>query len=260
VAGCGHLCFPSEPVTGADASRDASMIDGGPSVGWLQSPGLINNTDVGNATSATFAKPVTPGNAIVAFAWTYGPGGQSYFNNTSVTDSAGDGYVVAAYVATAPTACNGTSASSALGIFVATGIQSASPVTVTVTAGGPATQEVELYIAEYTGVTAVDQSKIQDLLASPSPTIVDTGPTSLTAVADELVVAAASTCAGSPGTVAWADNTGLTLRAQETMTTVTQPGIVGDKLVTNVGLFSASWTLMYNGAQRPSLSAIVTLR
>jgi len=137
-----------------------------------------------------------------------------------------------------------------------------SPYTVTIQPLGQNPQELALYVAEYAGVTALDQSA--SLLTpggAASPVPFSSGVTQMTTAANEVLVSIGSSCSGNPGMVSLASTSGFTIRAQEMTTNTREPGVIGDKVVSATGTYSADWTATFTvGPSNPNMAVIATLR
>jgi hypothetical protein len=223
-------------------------------------PTVAQNHEAGATVTATMPAPPAVGNTIIAWSWSYGPSGQSEYFASNLTDSAGNTYMLAAEVHTLPTGCDG-SGSSAAAIYAATAITaSADPFVVTVAPSGPPPQALALEIAEYTGLTVVDQSHQTLVDAAPSPMTITTGQTAPTTADHELLVAVGTGCAGYPDMVMWTDNAGFSVLGVDIETVSNEPGIAADRIVTTTGAYGDSWTYEYTGNTNPALAAIATLR
>jgi hypothetical protein len=176
-------------------------------------------------------------------------------------ETAGDPYTLAMNVQTSATGCDSVG-SSATAIYISGAIAAThSPFTVTIQPLGGNPQELALYVAEYTGVTTLDQSVSLLTPAAASPMTFSSGTTPMTTAADELLISVGTSCAGNPGTVALASTSGFMIRASEDTTNTRQPGAAADKVVSARGMYSADSTATFTaGSQNPAMAVIATLR
>jgi len=258
LTACGRVDFANLRDPGGDAgASDISPADAASAIRVVQTSGFAS---VGNATQATtaFANPPTAGDAIVVYAWSWDLTSTS-IDAAGVSDTASTAYTLA--IENGATGCDTGVGAVAL-LYAANIAASAQALSITVVPVGASGQEIATIAVEYAGLdpaSPLDQIGSSQTDGGTSPQLFDSGMTSTTRAADELVATAGNTCQGYPNAVAWADTSGFTTLATETETTTHEPGIAADRIVTSEGSFDDVWQITFSPPQTfPSIGVIAT--
>lgn len=244
LAACGRVGF--EPTTSPTDGASDSGDSGGTAPIAVQAapPNYVNAA----TSQTTFARPVTAGNLIVVYAWTFSQG-TGTLPVGATHDDAGTSYLQA--VTAIAGNCAGGYASAAIYYGVAT---AATAATVTVTAPN-ANSELGLAAVEYANVATLVDVAQKETAGTASPLVFESG--AVTTSGPALLASVATECAGYPDPIMWSESQGFAALIEQGITFNLPPGFAGDRLVASAGMYRGAWTVDYTaGPPFPALAVI----
>ncbi|HEY4056449.1 MAG TPA: hypothetical protein VGM39_07560 [Kofleriaceae bacterium] len=256
LAACGRISFEPLAADGGSAgdADDAASDAPAGSIQYVQSASGLAGTGSMSVTAQLPSKP-TPGNLIVVAGTGFQFQGLASLADGSVVDS-GSGPIPLVVHEVTPDNCASRGTSVALYAVVATA-QSSGMITVTQL---PITMdETTIFVAEYSGVTTLDDSTSFSTASGPSPHAIRSGATNA-ATGSELAVAAGTDCSGDPDPQVYTDTAGFDVGYVEDILQMNVPGIFTRKIVTTPGPVEDTWTVEYTGPAADAFAVIATFR